>query len=188
MIESHEGKIHKNLILNVLRSRVSNPEEVLNLKNTNKIYIFEKNILVTSEKVYYYELISNNYEDISIYKNVKKVQFLDELGYEVSKEPELSLKSYVSNIRLNLEKYPTFSINNSASHIQGNEYLKKLRQLENSEILAIEMPTKIQDIELEVSLYIAEAPVVIENNLGILIYFEDRLVNRLDVNFGDLFK
>jgi len=38
-------------------------------------------------------------------------------------------------------------------------------------ILSVEMPTKIHDIELEVALYAAESPLVIDNNLGILIYF-----------------
>jgi len=52
----------------------------------------------------------------------------------------------------------------------------------------MEMPSKIVDIELDVSLYIAESSLVIQNNLGILIYYDDKLVNRLDVNFGDLFK
>lgn len=38
--------------------------------------IFEKNILVTSDKVYYYELISTANDDIAIYKSAKKLQFL----------------------------------------------------------------------------------------------------------------
>jgi hypothetical protein len=29
---------------------------------------------------------------------------------------------------------------------------------------------------------------VIDDNLGILVYYRDKLVNRLDFNFGDLFK
>lgn len=48
----------------------------LNITNSNKIYIFEKNILITADKVYYYELIQSN-NDISIYKNSKKVTFLE---------------------------------------------------------------------------------------------------------------
>lgn len=64
-----------------------NPEELLNVTNINKIYIFEKNILVTADKVYYYELISTSSDDISVYKSAKKLQFLDELGYEISKDP-----------------------------------------------------------------------------------------------------
>jgi hypothetical protein len=43
--------------------------------------------LVTADKVYYYELISTNSDDISVYKSAKKIQFLDEIGYEISKEP-----------------------------------------------------------------------------------------------------
>lgn len=84
-VESHEGRAHKELILNVLRSRLAAPEQALNLSSGNKILIFEKNILVTSDKVYYYELISTANDDIAIYKSAKKLQFLEELGYEISK-------------------------------------------------------------------------------------------------------
>lgn len=50
------------------------------------------------------------------------------------------------------------------------------------------MPSKIADIDLDVCLYIAEGSTVVQNNLGILVYYDSKLVNRLDVNFGDLFK
>jgi hypothetical protein len=76
-IESHEGKAHKELILNVLRSRLSAPEKALLVTNCTRLLIFEKNILVTSDRVYYYELIPTASDDISIYKSAKKVQFLD---------------------------------------------------------------------------------------------------------------
>lgn len=80
-MESHEGKSHKELILNVLRSRIAAPDQALSVTNCSKILIFEKNILVTSDKVYYYELISTSNDDIAIYKSAKKLQFLEELGY-----------------------------------------------------------------------------------------------------------
>jgi len=60
--------------------------------------------------------------------------------------------------------------------------------MKGKNIISVEMPTKIHDIELEAVLYAAENPLVIDNNLGILVYFDGKLVNRLDVNFGDLFQ
>ena len=53
----------------------------------NQLYIFEKNILVTSEKIYYYELIVSNTDDVTVFRNTKKIQFLEEIGYSLSKEP-----------------------------------------------------------------------------------------------------
>ena len=53
----------------------------------NQLYIFEKNILVTSEKIYYYELIVSTTDDVTVFRNTKKIQFLEEIGYSLSKEP-----------------------------------------------------------------------------------------------------
>ena len=61
----------------------------------NRIAIFEKNILITSEKNYYYELVSSQ-NDVTLFKSIKKMQFLEELGYSLLRDPELSLHSYLS--------------------------------------------------------------------------------------------
>jgi len=60
---------------------------VLKSVTDNQLYIFEKNILVTSEKIYYYELIVSNTDDVTVFRNTKKIQFLEEIGYSLSKEP-----------------------------------------------------------------------------------------------------
>jgi hypothetical protein len=88
----------------------------------NRILIFEKNILVTSEKTYYYELISGSQEDITIYKNAKKIQFLDELGYEISKEPEISLRSYAANMLLDPKRLPYFYVGHTIMPTSHNNY------------------------------------------------------------------
>jgi hypothetical protein len=49
--------MHKNVIFNVIQSRIKNPYEILNILNENVVIIFENNIIVTAEKVYYHELI-----------------------------------------------------------------------------------------------------------------------------------
>lgn len=64
-----------------------------------------------------------------------------------------------------------------------------LRGLEgDGKINAFEMPSKMHDIELECSLFIAGSDQVIQHNLGLLIYQDDRLVNRMPDYFGELFK
>jgi len=60
---------------------------VLKSVTDNQLYIFEKNILVTSEKIYYYELIVSTTDDVTVFRNTKKIQFLEEIGYSLSKEP-----------------------------------------------------------------------------------------------------
>jgi len=60
---------------------------VLKSVTGNQLYIFEKNILVTSEKIYYYELIVSTTDDVTVFRNTKKIQFLEEIGYSLSKEP-----------------------------------------------------------------------------------------------------
>lgn len=115
----------------MLRSRITAPEQALNVTNCNKILIFEKNILVTSDKVYYYELISTSNDDIAIYKSAKKLQFLEELGYEISKEPEVSLKSYLSIARLDFTNQPSICINRKEGVVPPYDYLSVLRSLES---------------------------------------------------------
>ena len=39
-------------------------------------------------------------DDVTVFRNSKKIQFLEELGYSLSKEPEISLKSFVSFMNL----------------------------------------------------------------------------------------
>jgi hypothetical protein len=53
---------------------------------------------VTSEKVYYYELIAYSNDNISIFKNPKKMTFLEEMGYDIWNDLEISLATYAANI------------------------------------------------------------------------------------------
>jgi hypothetical protein len=129
-IESHEGRTHRELILNVLRSRVAAPEQALAVTNCSRVLIFEKNILVTADRVYYYELIAAPNDDITLYKSAKKVQFLDELGYEISKEPEISLRSYLSLIRLD-QPAPTLTITRPDAIVPPLDYAERLRGMES---------------------------------------------------------
>ena len=62
--------------MNMLRSRLPDPEEIVNIRNGTLLLVFEKNILVTNEKAYYYELISSAEEDITVFRSAKKIQFL----------------------------------------------------------------------------------------------------------------
>lgn len=122
--------MNKKLILNVLHSRLSDPNTYLT-KSGNYLLIFEKNILVTSEKIYYYELISSTADDITVFRNLKKIQFLDELGYAISKEPEVSLSSYVAIFNFH-RQLPAFYINSSVVPVQAIDYLSILKNMEDN--------------------------------------------------------
>jgi hypothetical protein len=83
------------------------------------------------------------------------VQFLDELGYEISKEPELSLRTYLSLLRLD-QPAPAVTIGPREALVVSYDYAERLRIMESQgRIISFEMPSKIHDIELECALYIA---------------------------------
>lgn len=50
------------------------------------------------------------------------------------------------------------------------------------------MVSSSEDLEYDAVLYHAEDSDVIDDNLGILVYLEGKLINRFDYRFGDLFK
>jgi hypothetical protein len=60
----------------MLSSKLASPEEVLARGSGTSLLIFEKNVLITSEKTYYYELIGSANDDITVFKATKKLQFL----------------------------------------------------------------------------------------------------------------
>lgn len=74
--------------------------------------VFDKNILITAEKTYYYELIGSTVDDITVFRNPKKLQFLEEIGFTLNQDPELSLKAFMS-LKTLAEINPKFSINGS---------------------------------------------------------------------------
>lgn len=48
--------------------------------------IFEGNVIMTTEKIYYEEMIAIN-DDIIQCKTSKKVEFLDKLGFKLNSDP-----------------------------------------------------------------------------------------------------
>lgn len=80
-------------------------------------------------------------------------------------------------------------MNKCQEGIKSFLYLEKLLVLEKAgSITQFEIYPKQSDLEIESSVFVAVKSAVIANNQGILIYYNGSLVNRLDVNFGDLFK
>lgn len=189
VVDSHEGRTNKKIILNMLKSRLVNPEFCLTRGQGTQLLIFEKNILVTSEQAYYYELINSGSEDITVYRSSKKIIFLQELGYHITREPEISLKNYVSIMSPTSTLHPSFLINSSEEPVRPFNYLAKLAALlEEGKISAVEMSSTSDELEYEAVLYQAEEADVIDDNVGILIYWEGKFVNRFEYGFGDLFK
>lgn len=101
----------------------------------------------------------------------------------------MSLRSYLSLARLDFSGQPSISINRREGAVLPYDYLGVLRGLESEgKITGFEMPCKMQEIEVESWLFVAEGERVIERNLGLLVYCEGRLVNRMPDYFGELFK
>ncbi len=59
-----------------------------------KIMIFSPNIIPTV-KTYYYEIIFDSLVDITLFKNNKKFEFLDKIGYDLGNCMEFSLEKYL---------------------------------------------------------------------------------------------
>ena len=68
----------KEIIHNVLKTQVKDPNEYLSKDSGYMLVIFETNIFPTVEKAYYYELISyfRPENDIKIYNNERRNEFL----------------------------------------------------------------------------------------------------------------
>ena len=71
---------------------------------------------------------------------------------------------------------PAFFINSGEQAAESFNYLEKLKAMEEQgKISQIEMVSTTSDLEYD-------------DNLGILIYFKGKFVNRFDFRLGDLFK
>jgi hypothetical protein len=70
-------------------------------------------------------------DDVTVFRNTKKIQFLEELGYSLSKEPEISLKSFVSFMNID-SLSPKFYIGKDHGPVEHENYLQKLIDLEQA--------------------------------------------------------
>jgi len=49
------------------------------------------------------------------------------------------------------------------------------------------VPKRVHDVEIDCQLWLT-SPHFVKGNLGVLVFYEGRFVNRLDSQLGDLFK
>lgn len=92
-IETEEGMKQRQLILNILKTYMSNPEIVLSIEGRSMLLIFEPRVMMSSEKEYICELEGDE-EDIRVWKNTKKVDFLEDRGYRIRDDLEISLTTW----------------------------------------------------------------------------------------------
>jgi hypothetical protein len=92
-------------IYNYLNTQVENPEALLVNGPAHSVFVFEMSMIATLKNIFY-ELIPKSHHDIQIIINDKKIHFLEELGYHVTEQPDVSLSSYLSLLYLN----PTLKI------------------------------------------------------------------------------
>ena len=84
---------------------------------------------------------------------------------------------------------PAFFINSGEQAAESFNYLEKLKAMEEQgKISQIEMVSTTSDLEYDATVYQADETDVVDDNLGILIFFKGKFVNRFDFRLGDLFK
>ena len=83
--------------------------------------------------------------------------FLEDLGYSLAAEPELSLKSYVSFATL-APVQPLFYLGNSETPLQISNYISMLKCLEGHGVVSrVEMAEGTEGLEYEADLYKVQA-------------------------------
>lgn len=92
-IETEEGMKQRQLILNILKTYLSNPEIVLSIEGKSVLLNFEPRVMMSSEKEYTCELEGDE-DDIRVWKNAKKVDFLEDRGYRIRHDLEISLTTW----------------------------------------------------------------------------------------------
>lgn len=110
-----------------MNTQVENALDMLTAGPSYSLYIFETIMVATYKKIYY-ELIPMG-NDIQIMVHYRKIQFLEEIGYKVTEQPDISLASYLS-ILYKDPKIKMF-INESDEPVVPLNYREHLKNLSN---------------------------------------------------------
>jgi hypothetical protein len=165
------GCANRQTIFNILNMHLEDPNIVLSRKDKHLLMIFEVNILPTAEKAYYYELISYKQpeNDIRLYCNEKRAEFLEGLGLSLSHNPEFSLRSYLSIAKL--QRNIQIFVNNDEEHpIDCFSYLDLLLNYSEAQLIdEVECTLSSRYVE-KCAVFKCRGDVSLEQNLGILIY------------------
>lgn len=123
---TEDGPDHRRSIHNFLNTQVEDPNVLLETGPASSLFVFEMKMIASLKNIFY-ELIPKSDRDIGIIVNQKKIHFLEELGYRVSEQPDVSLASYLSMLYLK----PPLKIffNDSAQPIEVFDYRAHLKQL-----------------------------------------------------------
>ena len=122
--------MHKKFILNQLESFIERPKDLLASIKDYGLIIFDNNVVMTTEKMYYAEMIPIG-NDMQLCKNSKKVEFLKKLGFDLEKDPEVSLTSFLSLSSLE-NKLSKIFIQNKSVELCPYKYRLDLEEMEES--------------------------------------------------------
>lgn len=109
-ISTKDGIYSKKYILNYLKAYTNDPDKLIdNRIDESVVLIFQTNKLCNNEKQNFPELIQrieivNDEEiptDIIPHKDLRKAEFLEKIGVNITSSPEISLKKYLSLLYLN---------------------------------------------------------------------------------------
>ena len=124
---TQEGIMHKKFIMNQLESYLPKPNDLICSIQSYGLVIFDNNLIMTSEKIYYGEMIATA-DDMQLCKNSKKVDFLTQVGFELYKDPEVSLSAFLSVAYLE-NTLKKIVIQDNTTELIDNAYLKTLEKL-----------------------------------------------------------
>ena len=113
--------------MNQLESYLPKPNDLICSIQSYGLVIFDNNLIMTSEKIYYGEMIATA-DDMQLCKNSKKVDFLTQVGFELNKDPEVSLSAFLSVAYLE-NTLKKIVIQDSTTELIDNAYLKTLEKL-----------------------------------------------------------
>ena len=74
--------MHHKFIMNILKTYLYNPEATFHGVERHAVFVFENNLIMSGERVYYTELIAG-INDINQCKNIKKIEFLSGVGFQL---------------------------------------------------------------------------------------------------------
>ena len=106
----------------------------------------------------------------------------------MNKDPEVSLASFLTLTNLE-NKIKRILIQNKEIELSDNTYIKELEEMEREKQTKLihRGDVKVKNISAKCHLYQVLSEEYLPKAKGILIYHKGRLINRLDINFGDLF-
>ncbi len=129
-IETEEGTKQRQFILNMLRQHITCPEIVLESRQKTLLLIFEPKVMMSSVEKEYLGELEGTEDDIRVWKNEKKVKFLEERGFRIYDDVEISLSKWMMFYRIDSKTItmPSFYINDCEEPVPLIPYREILKK------------------------------------------------------------